>query len=227
MPTPLDGVAICNLALARIGVLTPITSLTSDTSTAGKACRAVYDFVRQRLLRDFPWGWASKYAVLTQVNDVGTRANAEWLYAYAYPTDCLFIRRLIATPSAPQGLPAGTTPWPNGDREDTNHFPAPFEIGYLGDAQVIFTDLANASCKYTFDQGNTGPMVAGFDDCFAWGLAVELAMSMANQEGTRQRAEKMFELMTMRGAAKALNEAQNSKPIMTPTSEYERGRFVG
>ncbi len=225
MPTPLDGVSICNLALSRIGVLTPITSLTSDTSTAGKACKAVYDFVRQRLLRDFPWGWASKYAVLTQVNAVGTRANAEYLYAYAYPTDCLFIRRLIPTPTTPPGLPAGTAPWATYDREDTNHFPPPFEIGYSSGAQVIFTDLQNASCKYTFDQGDTGPMVAGFDDCFAWGLAVELAMSMANKEDTRQRAEKMFERATMLGAAKAMNEAQNSKPIMTPTSEYDRARF--
>ena len=226
MPTPLSAVALCNLALSRIGVLQQISSLTPpDNSPAGIACAAVYDFCRQSLLHEFPWGWASKYAVLTLASTPGVMANPEWLYAYQYPTDCLFVRRIISTPTPPPGLPTTLQAVPSWDRSDTNPYPPPFEIGYMNGSQVIYTDLINAACKYTFDQGDTGPMVPEFADIFAWRLAVELSMSLANNDGIRQRALREYGRTSTEGAAHAMNESQNSQPFISDSSEFVRARF--
>lgn len=223
MPTPLSAVSVCNLALSRIGVLQKITSL-ADQTPAGVACNAAYDFCRQELIQAFPWGWASSYAQLALV---ATQPNAEWLYAYQYPTEALFIRRIMPTPNATQTLPAGTTPWPTWNRSDTDAYPAPYEIGYLHGAQVIYTDLINATCKYTFDQGDTTPFTAQFADLFAWRLAMELAYPLANSDERRRFAEAKFDKLKWEAPARAMNEQQNSQPFVTENSEFIRGRWNG
>lgn len=226
MPTPLSSVALCNLALSRIGVLQQIQSLTPpDNTPAGVACSAAYQFAKQDLLHQFPWAWASAYAQLAVLTPVGQRENAEWLYAYQYPTNCLFVRRLFLTPNVSQTLPYGTTPWPSGNREDTDAYPCPFEIGYRQGVQVIYTDLQFASCKYTFDQDDTVPFTPDFASVFAWRLAMELAFPLANSQERRDFATKMFDKEKWTAAAVMMNEQQNSQPFVFYNSEFTRGRY--
>ena len=223
MPTPLSAVQICNLALARIQVLQQISSLNPpDNTPAGLACATVYDFCRQECLHDFPWGWASKYVALTLV---ATNPNREWTYAYQYPTDCLFIRRLTVTPTAVTGQPYNQQPPTTYDRSDTNPQPAPFEIGYIDGAQCIYTDLVNASCKYTFDQTDTAPFIPEFVNLLSWRIAYELCMSLGASQEVKAQAARGWESSKFECAAHAMNESQNSQPFVTYNSETVRARW--
>lgn len=223
MPVPQSAVNICNIALNRIGVLQTIVSLTPpDNSPSGVACSAVYDFCRLELLAKFPWPWASKYATLALV---ATNPNQEWRYAYQYPTDALFVRRVTVSPTATVTQPYGTSPGFTFDRSDTNPKPPPFEIGYMNSAQVIYTDLQNAACKYTFDQTDVTTFTTEFANLFAWRLAVELADALANDPGQRERCDKMFRQVEMTSAAIAMNEAQNSQPYVDYNSPTVRARW--
>lgn len=226
MPQTVSAIQLCNIALGRIGVLQPITSF-SDGTAASIACSAAYDFKRQLLLNAFPWGWASKYVVLTQVSSNSAPANAEWAYAYQYPTDCLQIRRIMCTPAGQTSAYPGSQPTPSWNRNDTDAYPAPYEIGYINGAQVIYTDQANATAKYTFDQGDTTPFTPEFAEIFAWAIAVEIAFPLANSMDRREMAKREYDKAVIAGASQALNESQNSKPFQPGNTETIRGRFVG
>ncbi len=221
MPAILSPIAICNLALGRINVLESITSF-DDGTAAAIACTQAYDFCRLDLLYKFPWGWASKYQNLTLV---ATQPNQEWLYAYQYPTDALFVRRLIMIPTPPPALPPPPTPAPTWNRSDTDAYPSPFEIGYLNDARVIYTDLINACAKYTFDQTDTAPFTPDFVNVFAWRLAQELAMSMSASDAVKAKADRGFDVSSMAAAAAAMNESQNSQPFIQYNAEGVRARW--
>lgn len=216
MSVNLSAVDICNLALSRIGVLQQITSIDPpDATPAGLACAAVYTLCRKELMHDFPWPFASKYAELALL---ATDPNEEWTYAYAYPSDCLRIRRLTSSND-----PTRTSP--SWDREDTNPYPFPYEIGYIDGQTVIYTDLQAAWCKYTFDMEDTNPWTPEFANILAWRLAVDLAYPLANSEERRATAQKNYEREKLEGAAHAMNEAQISKPFMPGNVAMIRGRF--
>jgi len=218
-----SAVQICNLGLNRVGVLQTITSLNPpDNTPAGVAASLVYDFCRQIILAKFPWPWASKYTTLAVV---ATNPNQEWRYAYQYPTDALFVRRVTVSPTAANLQPYGTSPGFTFDRSDTNPNPPPFEVGYLNSARVIYTDLQYAACKYTFDQTDTGAFTPEFVNLLAWRLAIDFADSLANDAGQRERCEKMYQMVELKCAAIAMNEAQNSQPSVDYNSATVRARW--
>ena len=222
MPNALSSVAICNMALGRLRVGQTISSLVPvEQSASGIACSSWYDYCRMEVLHDFFWPWASKYAVLTLV---ATAPNEEWLYAYTYPTDCLFVRRLTITPTALSSLPSGTVPFPTYDRADTNAYPAPFEVGYLNGQQVIYTDMQNASVKYTFDQQDVNCFTPEFANVLAWRLAMEIGPVLRADNGIITEAQKNYERKSLEGAAHAMNEAQNDKPFSYANTATIRGR---
>ena len=83
-----------NLALVRIGVSKTIVTLQDQTREAFTAL-VVYDHEFRATLRSHPWPFATKYATLTVVaGSRTTHVNADWVYAYNYPTDCIFARRI-------------------------------------------------------------------------------------------------------------------------------------
>ena len=227
MSTPLGLIGICNLALSRIGVLKPITSLT-DGTPAANALNLAYNQCRQELLHDFPWGWSSKYVLLTQLSSNTANVNFEWTYSYVYPSDCLMVRRLQLQPQNQAPLTTPPLPLtPTWDRADTDAYPVPYEVGYDGTTgqQVIYCDFQNVVCKYTFDQGDTAPFTPEFANIFAWRLAMEVSFPLANSEERRTKAEQMYEKTKGEGASHALNEQQNSKPFQPYNTQSIRGRF--
>lgn len=230
MPTPLSDIQVCNWALSRIGSTQTITSFVED-SNESKQCALFYGSCRDELLRSFTWPWATKYIQLTQVSDIGVQANPEWGVSYRYPTDCLFIVRLIAYLQQSQTSPPPTTgpivqvPVFFPDRSDTNPNPLPYSIGQDADGLLIYTDCVNVWAKYT--EAVTDPLRFSMDFAMllAWRLAMELSYGLAISDSRREMAIKMYTDGLMRVRANAMNESQNDSPWISYQSQFVRARW--
>lgn len=77
-------VQICNEGLAFIGI-PAILSLTDATKSA-RECNLIYESVRDTLLREFEWTFATER---TNVAPTSTTPAFEWDYAFNLPSDCL------------------------------------------------------------------------------------------------------------------------------------------
>ena len=101
--------ALANAALAHLGVAGAITTLSSDTTTAGKACREFYPRARQETLIAHPWQCAKvSAAALTLVTTIATTDEQEWEFRYRLPENCLAPRRIVwgvRNPTADQEVP--------------------------------------------------------------------------------------------------------------------------
>ena len=86
-------VSICNLSLARVGHDRAIQALAPDeNSKAANLCAMFYEPMRDKVLRDFAWPFANKYAALSLVAE---EPNTDWLYAYRWPSDCIRALRIV------------------------------------------------------------------------------------------------------------------------------------
>lgn len=85
----LDDISLCARALTRIGVH-PITSF-ADGTTESEIAGLLYAPLRDAVLSSFPWNFATRQVVLTQL---ATPPNADYQYAYQLPND--FLRAISA-----------------------------------------------------------------------------------------------------------------------------------
>lgn len=82
-------VDICKLALSHIRAGT-INSL-GESSLQAVLCKLNYPILRDQLLQAASWDFNTMQAELA----VSAADPFNWVYGYAYPTDCLYIVRLI------------------------------------------------------------------------------------------------------------------------------------
>jgi hypothetical protein len=82
---------ICNLALAKLGA-NLITSLEQTNSKEATLCSLLFERVRDAVLEEFPWPFATKRNSLAQLSE--TPAFGYDLY-YQVPSDCLHILELF------------------------------------------------------------------------------------------------------------------------------------
>lgn len=90
MPTATD-IIVSNMALSHIGA-GPITSLSEDNERA-EACDLWLEWARQMTLQMRHWNFAQKRARL--VRHPHPYPDLEWTFRYKYPSDALYIRRLL------------------------------------------------------------------------------------------------------------------------------------
>lgn len=81
-------VLICNMALVKLGA-DPISSLSQDTKNA-RLCNSVFEILRNKVLEDHTWSFATKTATLASI--VGTPLM-DWTYQFQLPSDLLKIIR--------------------------------------------------------------------------------------------------------------------------------------
>lgn len=184
-----SAVAICNLALARCGVSSTIASLT-EASQEALACNAVYEQARDEVLRDFPWPFATKYAVLGLVEEAPT---IEWAYSYRYPSDCLRALRLVS------GDPTGRTR-------------VPYRLGHDASGRLLFTNQQNAQLAYTARFTDPAHFDPTFTSALAWRIAIDIAAPLARSDSQRQRAEQGYGMTLSQARVDALNEEAEDTP---------------
>lgn len=113
---------IINAALSKLGEVT-ITSV-ADVSPAGRIANRTYADIRDALLRQYPWNFATKRASLAADAEA-----PEWGYDYAFtlPAGCL---RLIEVNAA------ATDQWRNEGGKVVTDLTAPLEIRYVEEVAV-------------------------------------------------------------------------------------------
>ena len=156
--TSTSALSICNMAILHLGGKM-ISSLTEPTREA-RACSVFYNQVRDKVLRAFPWNFATKRQVLDDSSSTLTPAT-NWTYTYNYPTDCVNALAIV--------YPGNRLPLAK-DR-------IPFEVAYdTGEAaaRVIYSDLPGAELIYTSNSASETLQDTTFTDALAWAMAAAI-----------------------------------------------------
>lgn len=186
---------IVNIALMRIGVSQTIANLDTENSREALSARLLFDDEVRFVLRDFPWPFATAYATLGLVDGAADDpANRDWTFAYRYPSDCLFVRRIVTE---------------NG-RNDTA--PPPYRIGRDTQGKLLYTNEEDAQIEYTFDVTDCDEFDSLFVSALAWKLAASLAPSLSRINKMAEQAMQMYAVDLSIAQARALNEQQQEQP---------------
>ena len=171
-------VAIWNMALVNIGSSAFIQSPT-EASAEADHLRAVWDAALDTALESLDWNFAR---VKLALSDLST-PDDDWLYQYAYPSNCVKARKILTTVR--------------------NEKPLPFSVGLnaAGTAKVINTDVQEAVLVYTRRITDTLLFSSAFVTALSWQLATQVAGPLAGND--KQVIDK-----TMKGLAAALSQAQ-------------------
>jgi len=195
---------ICNLALLRLGTRSTISSLT-EGSTEANACAMIYPLVRDALLSQHRWSFATRRVTLA---DLGNPPDS-WAFRYAYPTDCLQARQL-AQP-VPQAPPIAFEV--SGDQDSAGNA-----------IRVILTNQPQAELLYTAAITSPALFNPPFVEALSWMVAAELAVALTGDAGLAQSC--------LQAAAAAITSAKDQDAdegmvIHRREAEWIRGRDAG
>ena len=195
-------VAICNMALAALGVGDQIASI-EERSAEARACRLFYEETLKEVLRDAPWPFAKKTQVLALVE---SDPNDEWAYSYRYPVDCMMAHRI-----------------PSGNRTDTRDSRVPSGITTDESGLLIYSDQKDASLEYTFLADDPQRYPPDFNAALAYLLAVRIAplVTAGDPFGLQDKNLKLYNYQVGKAKGNAANEEQ---PDVEPDPETIRGR---
>lgn len=211
---------ICNLALARIQVSARIQTAAElqanpAASQAADFIQQFYEHVLRKVLRDFVWQHATRYAELVLVDgDVDDPINGDWTYSFRAPAGMLFARRIIR---------------PNIGRDyDAN--PPHFKVGADDSGPLIFFkewDPAETpvELEYTI-RPVCAARAAGnatFVSCAAWRLAAELAGPLAKNREIAADCWKEYKAELPKSAANDISEKQDDPTGGDASWILERG----
>lgn len=178
-------VAICNLALMRLGVSRLIDAL-DEGSTESALCDQVYENVRDEVLRAFEWPFAAAEEELGLLEEEPTD---EWAYSYTVPSDCVAVRRLV-----------------DGTRVATNTIPYAIVEGTGG--RVIHTDQAEAVAQYTRRVTDPAQFTPDFASLLAWRIASEVGLPLIRDARLAERAEGRYLVALSRAQSAASRERE-------------------
>lgn len=124
-----------------------------------------------------------------------TQANNDWQYAYRWPSDCLFARRLV----------------PEGGRRQFSETPITYRIGRDANGLLIYTNQPNAELEYTVIDCDRLWADDLFIEAFTWLLAAHMAPSMAKDAKIAAQCWSMYQLALEHAATVATREHQPEK----------------
>ncbi len=124
-------VQIFNLALGALLLKREISDADADTSYEARVVSQYYDSALNKTLADLDLNITAVTETLSLVED---DVSDFWEYAYAYPSNCVLVRRIVSCV-----------------RRDDRYTRIPFETGQYGTPtkqKVIFTNEAQAELEY-------------------------------------------------------------------------------
>jgi len=174
-------VEICNIALAKIGSDSFITSLDDGTKSADYL-KLIYEVNKKALLRSHLWRFARKRAVLAPLADAVLFDGGSY---FQIPTDCL---RVVGT--------------------DLDYF---YGYGrWFREGDKIIADTTALNIIYTYDVQEEEKFDPLFVEAFATKLAHELAITMAQSESMKTMLNKEMKETIIRAAHAGATEQDST-----------------
>lgn len=182
-------VDICNLALAHLGNVANVASISPpEQSIEASLCAVFYPIARDSLLEMHPWGFATKRVALAAL----TETWPEWDYAYMQPSDAVNIIAVLSNDAVDDYVTTNgqTSLSTNYALGGGSYVPQPFscEVDSSGN-QVILTDQANAVLRYSAIVTDTTSFSPLFINALSWHLASMLAGPLIKGDAGAQVAQ--------------------------------------
>ncbi len=196
-------VEIANMSLTHLGQGVEIASLV-ERSAEAKAINRVFDTARKKCLRDYKWPFATQLG--TALALVTSQPNLEWAYAYRYPANCFFFRRLLS-----------------GNRNESPDSEVPYRVGRDGTGLLIYTDLVDATCEYTIDATDPSKYPEDFALALSYLVAFLTAPRLTRGDPFKLRDTmwKLYQLEINNSNVNARNEEQ---PDALPLDDFTAAR---
>jgi len=190
-------VDICNLALARLGNEN-ILSIDEDTKRA-KTLKAIYDLIRDIVLVNHSWNFASTRVVLARLTEA---PSFGYSYVYQLPTDpyCLRVLGLVGSNN------------PNVDPT----------LEYKIEGRKLLTNESMAQIKYISQVINEGDFSPQFVSVFAYRLAAEVAYKITGN--ATLKGEIIKEYLLELSKAKSI-DAQEDTPEVWESENWAAARI--
>lgn len=125
--------------------------------------------------------------------------NGDWLWAYRYPVDCIFARRLVRPGAAGYG-------------RLFHDSPPSFRQGRDSNGLILYSNTQDAELEYTTIDCDNLWADDLFIDAFTWQLAAKLAPSLSRIEKLSMTALQMYQMSVNIAATVAAQEQQQEKP---------------
>lgn len=194
-------VSIFNTALARIGSSIFIQSET-EKSLQNSVCTRFYEDVRNRVLSEYDWGFARRYA---ELQDVET-PPVGWDYRFRYPQDCLKTWQVVDSDGCQ------VYAWQVVEDSTSDSLALTVKLYAL---QVVPLTI-----RYTTIIENPRLFSQKFTNCLGWALASEIAGPLAAKQEYVQAAGDAYSLALIQTMAQ--DQSEKKEPV--PVSEYETAR---
>ncbi|MDR1520242.1 MAG: hypothetical protein LBU23_08910 [Planctomycetota bacterium] len=197
---------VMNLALANLANLNFIQAPGED-SPEGEQMTVRWELALEGLLLEHPWSFAGRSQALAKLADSAADFTSSGLY-YAYPADCLRIRRV----------------WTAG----LERFPLAFGIGLSEKsgrkAVIVFAsgETILPYALYTTKSVAVPAMPSDFVSALAWRLAGEIALAKRADPELANAAMGAYRLALGRAR---LHDARERSGRPPPYSKWREARF--
>lgn len=206
-------VQICNIALSQIRAST-INSL-NEQSVQARQCALMYPLLRDQMLQDSPWQFASAVKPLAKLDS--TFFN--WAYVYQYPADCLRVNRIIPNIEEINNANAGLNYYRHeAHRPNYNDF-TEYKIYNQNGNKIICSNLDELRIDYRVKVTDTNMFSRNFTLALAHLLGSEIAVAISGAEigvPLSQSCLAKYQYYLNAGIANELNEQQ----ALPTESEY-------
>lgn len=235
-----DQLSIANRALLSVGARSQISSLNpSDGSVEANAVSVLWQSTYEQLARTAHWNCLGKQETLsllaaaqgTPENEDGTTLPVPptpWLYAYAYPSDCLDVRYIV--PSYPAS--SGSTPTFPVNVSAPSFLPNGGQISYKvqtmdfgqGPLLTILTNQDIAQAVYTLNDSNPAIWDSLFQQAMVAALGAFLVPALSLSLPLLDRCVKQAEVAIAQARIRDGNEGVTT---MDHLPDWQQARFGG
>lgn len=200
MPTRTE---ILNMAISHLGIGKEVANIVTEDTEEARAGRRFYDTAKDVVSTSIPWPFLTKIDTLGLVEE---EPNTEWGYSYRYPSDCVFIERVLS-----------------GFRNDQLETRVPYKIARDASGILIFTDMDDAVIEYRVRADDPQFYPSDYTLALSYYLAMLMAPRLTKGDPNKLgiQAGQMYTLTVAAAQNRALNEPQDDK---LPEADYVAGR---
>lgn len=209
---------IANLSLGHLGDNATVASLEPPEGSAqAEHCARFYPIARDGLLELHDWNFATKRALLAQVDNLWN----QWAYSYLQPADCLRVISVLDKNAGADQSISIPAPYSQSGLANTGmgrYTPQDYvcETNDGGD-EVILTNQVDAMVRYVAFVTDTTKFTPLFVTTLTWKLAAMLAGPVLKGEAGRAES-KRCEAMASAWLAKAIDSDTKQRRVQTQQS---------